>query len=114
MILAAALLSLFKVFNGNFVAASRLLFAMGRRGLVDRPHWRGPSPQSDALIGGAAASVLPPRRACFWGTPSSCRLLKSVRWPLRLGWPGGMRGILSNRERHRASAAWRLSAAPSV
>jgi basic amino acid/polyamine antiporter, APA family len=34
-ILAAALLSLFKCFNGNFVAASRLLFAMGRRGLVD-------------------------------------------------------------------------------
>ena len=36
VILAAALLSLFKVFNGNFVAASRLLFAVGRRGLVDR------------------------------------------------------------------------------
>jgi amino acid transporter len=35
VILAAALLSLFKVFNGNFVAASRLLFAIGRRGLVD-------------------------------------------------------------------------------
>src|ERR1700730_7570922 len=35
VILAAALLSLFKVFNGNFVAATRLLFAMGRRGLVD-------------------------------------------------------------------------------
>jgi APA family basic amino acid/polyamine antiporter len=35
IILAAALLSLCKVFNGNFVAASRLLFAMGRRGLVD-------------------------------------------------------------------------------
>jgi APA family basic amino acid/polyamine antiporter len=35
VILAAALLSLFKVFNGNLVAASRLLFAMGRRGLVD-------------------------------------------------------------------------------
>jgi amino acid transporter len=34
IILSAALLSLFKVFNGNFVAASRLLFAMGRRGLV--------------------------------------------------------------------------------
>jgi len=36
VILAAALLSLFKVFNGNFVAASRLVFALGRRGLVDR------------------------------------------------------------------------------
>lgn len=35
IILSAALLSLGKVFNGNFVAASRLLFAMGRRGLVD-------------------------------------------------------------------------------
>lgn len=35
VILAAALLSLFKVFNGNFIAASRLLFALGRRGLVD-------------------------------------------------------------------------------
>jgi len=35
VILAAALLSLFKVFNGNFVAASRVLFALGRRGLVD-------------------------------------------------------------------------------
>jgi|SRR5215831_1890558 len=35
IVLASALLSLFKVFNGNFVAASRLLFAMSRRGLLD-------------------------------------------------------------------------------
>ncbi len=35
IILAAALLSLFKCFNGNFVAASRLLFALGRRGMVN-------------------------------------------------------------------------------
>ena len=35
IILAAAILSLFKCFNGNFVAASRLLFALGRRGMVD-------------------------------------------------------------------------------
>jgi basic amino acid/polyamine antiporter, APA family len=37
IILAAALLSLFKCFNGNFVAASRLFFALGRRGMVS-PH----------------------------------------------------------------------------
>src|SRR5437879_1643703 len=49
VILVAALLSLFKVFNGNLVAASRLLFAMGRRGLVERklaavhPRTRTPS-----------------------------------------------------------------------
>ena len=36
VILAAALLSLIKIFNGNFIAATRLLFALGRQGLVDR------------------------------------------------------------------------------
>ena len=35
VILAAALLSLVKCFNGNFIAASRLVFALGRRGLID-------------------------------------------------------------------------------
>jgi amino acid transporter len=33
-IFAAALLSLVKVFNGNLVAASRLVFALGRRGML--------------------------------------------------------------------------------
>ena len=36
IVLASALLSLLKVFNGNFVAATRILFAMGRRGLVQQ------------------------------------------------------------------------------
>src|SRR5262249_33367561 len=35
IILTSALLSLLKVFNGNFVAASHLLFAMGRRRLIN-------------------------------------------------------------------------------
>lgn len=35
VILAAAILSLFKVFNGNLIAASRMLFALGRRGFID-------------------------------------------------------------------------------
>ncbi len=34
LIVLAAFLSLLKVFNGNFVAATRLLFGIGRRGLV--------------------------------------------------------------------------------
>jgi basic amino acid/polyamine antiporter, APA family len=37
IILVAALLSLFKCFNGNFVAASRLVFALGRRHMVAAP-----------------------------------------------------------------------------
>ena len=34
LILVAALLSLIKIFNGNFVASTRLLFGIGKRGLV--------------------------------------------------------------------------------
>ncbi len=49
VILAAAILSLVKCFNGNFVAASRLLFALGRRGLVDsRLAWVHPARQTPA------------------------------------------------------------------
>jgi amino acid transporter len=60
IILAAALLSLFKCFNGNFVAASRLLFALGRRGLVDnragRIHPEHQTPSVAVLCVGAATA----------------------------------------------------------
>ena len=61
IILAAALLSLFKVFNGNFVAASRLLFAMGRRGLVGgrlaTVHPRNQTPAAAVLCVGIATGL---------------------------------------------------------
>jgi basic amino acid/polyamine antiporter, APA family len=63
VILSAALLSLFKVFNGNFIAASRLLFAMGRRGLVDarlaRVHPENQTPSAAvASVGIATAACM--------------------------------------------------------
>ncbi len=63
IILSAALLSLFKVFNGNFVAASRLLFAMGRREMVDarasRVHPQNQTPANAVVwIGLATASCM--------------------------------------------------------
>jgi basic amino acid/polyamine antiporter, APA family len=61
VILAAALLSLFKVFNGNFVAASRLFFAMGRRGLVEQTvsqiHPRNQTPSVAVIWVGIATAV---------------------------------------------------------
>src|SRR5271169_3842683 len=61
VILAAALLSLFKVFNGNFVASSRVLFALGRRGLVDRRvstiHPRNQTPSVAVLCVGLATGA---------------------------------------------------------
>jgi amino acid transporter len=63
VILSAALLSLFKVFNGNFVAASRLLFALGRRGMVEsrlgQVHSRNQTPAVAVLwVGIATAAVM--------------------------------------------------------
>jgi basic amino acid/polyamine antiporter, APA family len=61
IIMSAALLSLFKVFNGNFVAASRLLFAMARRGLLDERlasvHPRNQTPTSAVLAVGIATGL---------------------------------------------------------
>jgi len=61
VILVAALLSLFKVFNGNLVAASRLLFAMGRRGLVERKlatvHPRNQTPSVAVICVGVATAA---------------------------------------------------------
>ena len=61
LILAAAMLSLFKVFNGNFIASTRLLFAMGRRGLVDHSvsqiHPRNQTPSMAVLCIGIATAV---------------------------------------------------------
>jgi len=61
IILAAALLSLFKCFNGNFVAASRLFFAMGRRRMVDSRvgaiHARYQTPSAAVLCVGLATAA---------------------------------------------------------
>jgi basic amino acid/polyamine antiporter, APA family len=61
VILAAALLSLVKCFNGNFVAASRLLFALGRRGLVDarlaRVHPVRQTPAAAVIWVGVATAI---------------------------------------------------------
>lgn len=63
LIMAAAFTSLIKVFNGNFVAASRMLFALGRQGLaasrlgeVDSRH-RTPSLAITGLGAGSAAAL---------------------------------------------------------
>ncbi|MFZ1917112.1 MAG: APC family permease [Terriglobales bacterium] len=61
IILSTALLSLSKVFNGNFVAATRLLFAMARRGLLDdrlaSVHPRNQTPSSAVLAAGIATGL---------------------------------------------------------
>jgi APA family basic amino acid/polyamine antiporter len=61
VILACALLSLLKVFNGNFVAASRLLFAMARRGYLEHGvaaiHPRNQTPSTSVICVGATTAI---------------------------------------------------------
>lgn len=61
LILLSAVLSLLKVFNGNFIAASRLLFALGRKGLIrseaGRVHPRNATPHV-AVLGMGVVTVL--------------------------------------------------------
>ncbi len=61
IIMSAALLSLFKVFNGNFVAASRLLFAMARRGLITQRlaavHRQNQTPATAVVATGIATGL---------------------------------------------------------
>jgi len=61
VILAAALLSLFKCFNGNFLAASRLFFALGRRGMIvaraGNIHARYQTPSTAVLCVGFTTAI---------------------------------------------------------
>ncbi len=61
IILAAAILGLLKVLNGNFIAASRLFFAMGRRELIaprlGQVHPRHRAPSNAALLVGVLAAL---------------------------------------------------------
>jgi APA family basic amino acid/polyamine antiporter len=61
IILMAALLSLVKCFNGNFVAATRMVFALGRRGLVDTRvgtiHAQHQTPSAAVLCVGIATAA---------------------------------------------------------
>ena len=69
VIMATALLSLVKIFNGNFVAASRLLFALGRRGLADPRLGVCASCEPYSRRGGASASASR-RRCCMFAGES--------------------------------------------
>jgi APA family basic amino acid/polyamine antiporter len=61
IVMASAMVALFEVFNGNFVAASRLLFAFGRRGTIPacfgKVHELFLTP-SVAVVGIASATIV--------------------------------------------------------
>ena len=102
IILVAALLSLFKCFNGNFVAASRLVFALGRRGMITasagRIHARHQTPSTAVLYVGLSTAacmllgdaILVPVTevgsvACAVGWSAACAACLALGWKARPG-----------------------------
>jgi amino acid transporter len=87
VILAAALLSLFKVFNGNLVAASRMVFAMGRRGLVDarvgQVHAQNQTPSVAVICVGVSTAACMFLGDAILVPISDVGSLASARWRLK-------------------------------
>ena len=85
LIMGAALLSLLKIMNGTFVAASRLLFALGRRQLVSErvalihPVNRTPSNAIVWVGGGTAAAI-------FFGSAILVPITEVAAVTVAIGW----------------------------
>src|SRR5215472_11325853 len=96
VIMATALLSLVKIFNGNFVAASRLLFGLGRRGLTDPRlgyvHPLNRTPSVAALILGAATAAL-----MFAGSSVLVPITEVGSLASLLGWMASCAAFLATR-----------------
>ncbi len=106
VILATAVISLLKVFNGNLIAASRLVFAMGRGGLIDRragsvhPEYRTPS--GAVLFVGVATAA-----AVFLGGSVLVPIAEVGSLAAVLGWLASCASyfVVSERRSGRAVAA---------
>ncbi len=107
IILATALLSLFKCFNGNFVAASRLVFALGRRNMIDgragAVHARYQTPSIAVLCVGIATA------ACMLlGDAILVPITEVGSVACAIGWSAACAACLALTRKNR-SAAMRLS-----
>ena len=108
IILAAAFLSLFKCFNGNFVASSRLVFALGRRGLIatsaGRVHDRYRTPSIAVLCIGAATG------ACmFLGDSILVPITEVGSVASALGWIAACASCIALGSSHSARQRFKLS-----
>jgi amino acid transporter len=85
LIMASALVAVLRTFNGNMIASSRLLFAMGRRNLIDRRighiHPQNQTPTTAVLIVGLATAV-----AVFLGQAGLVPILEVGAVAAAAGW----------------------------
>lgn len=104
LLIAGALLSLIKVFNGNFVAATRLLYAMGRRRLAPpalaRVHPRHGTP----VVAVASLTLLTALAACL-GDAVLIPITEVGSLAAGLGWCAACVALIVRRRR-RGESTW--------
>jgi len=87
LILLGAILSLIKVFNGNFLSATRLLFAMGRAQMVPHPlarvHDRFHTPAWSIIAVGVLSAL-----GCCWGKQVLVPITDVGSFAIAVGWLG--------------------------
>jgi amino acid transporter len=85
LIMASALVAVLRTFNGNMIASSRLLFAMGRRNLIDHRvghiHPRNQTPSTAVIIVGVASAG-----AVFLGQAGLVPILEVGAVACAVGW----------------------------
>jgi basic amino acid/polyamine antiporter, APA family len=103
LVLFAAFLSLLKIFNGNFVAATRMLYALGRRNLVHpalgivHPEFGTPI----AAIGLMAALTM---GAAMFGDAILVPITEVGSLAVGVGWLSACAAYMMRRERHDSAA----------
>src|SRR6202049_3469945 len=85
LIMASALVAVLRTFNGNMIASSRLLFAMGRRNLIDHRmghiHPRNQTPSTAVVIVGVTTAA-----ALFVGQAGLVPILEVGAVACAVGW----------------------------
>jgi len=113
LILFGAVLSLLKIFNGNFVASTRMMYAIGRRNLVHRSLGRV-HPVSRTPVVAIVLVGLVTGAASFFGDASLVPISEVGSLAVGVGWLSTCAAYLATRETHEPFAMAGLGALVSV
>ena len=113
LILFGAFLSLLKIFNGNFVAATRMLYAIGRRNLVHPSLGRVHAEYGTPVIAIVMMGVLTIAAAMF-GDAILVPITEVGSLAVGVGWLSACAAYLARRDPHEAAAMAATGAAVSV
>src|SRR5881398_2049093 len=103
LILLGAFLSLLKIFNGNFVAATRMLYAIGRRNLVHPSLGRVHARHGTPVVAIALMAVLTMAAAMF-GDAILVPITEVGSLAVGIGWLSACAAYLARRRRREWSA----------